>query len=188
MIALLLAAATLTPEAACAEPDLDRMRAAPAERRPLLRDELVRRAALVLAEERAVEEVAGRRSPWVDSRLPVALGLAGLCALLVPARRSRALRAAAAMALVGAAGLPMRALAHAQAASARVAELRACRLRLVDTRAALQQGDLARCLNDLNETDEDLMLFESNIRAGHPVELRAVEKLRGELSHRPATH
>jgi hypothetical protein len=65
-----------------------------------------------------------------------------------------------------------------------VAKLRTCRLRLLETRSQLEHNELARCIGDMAEVDEDLMVFESQVRAGKPVPLPAVQKLRSEINHR----
>jgi hypothetical protein len=86
--------------------------------------------------------------------------------------------------LVGAV-LALRAVDGQRRTAARVAELRDCRLRLLDTRSTLEHSSLSHCTNDLGEADEDLMAWESRLKAGTgQVTLQQVQKLRSEIAHK----
>lgn len=60
-------------------------------------------------------------------------------------------------------------------------ELTQCRLRLNETRGAIQHSMLAKAIHDLDEVDEDLAGWESKLRAGTPVSAEDLAKMRGEI-------
>jgi hypothetical protein len=63
----------------------------------------------------------------------------------------------------------------------KVNALRACRIRLLETRSQLEHNELAHCVHDLAETDEDLAAMELKLKAGRPVPVQDITKLRAEL-------
>ncbi len=195
MIALLLAAAVAgsppIEDSACAERDLQLMLVAPARESAKNRMELDRRLAAVLYDERQIEPQATphHRGPLVERGLPIALALGGLALVaLAVARRSR-LSAALGCALLLGAGALAAAFAigpevAAREAQRRVAAMRACRFRLLETRSLLEHGELARCLDDVGEAQEDLLGWEAMLRNGGQLDTARVVKLRNELAHR----
>ena len=59
--------------------------------------------------------------------------------------------------------------------------LTACRLRLQETRGLLEHAQLAHCINDLDEADEDIVGWLAKMKGGAPVTEAEVAKVHGEI-------
>lgn len=191
MIPLVLAVAfagSYTPETACVEHDLQVMLNAPSEKSVANRVELDRRIADVLYAEREAETsaVAKPRAWLTDEAAPAALGLLGLLVVAIAAgRRSRALAVAGALAIAGAGVVARAPIQKARDLHARIGEIRNCRIRLNEVRTMLEHGDYSRCLADIGEADEDLLLFQATLQSGGQIKLEQITKLRSEMTHQP---
>jgi len=188
MIALLLAVALThptTPEAACDAHELQAVVATTKNDWPTWQMELDRRFALVLAAERETDAQAlpsGARKPFTA---PAAVVLIGLVLLSIAVgKRSRALAVLGAAGCLVGAWLALRVVDGDREARARSVELRDCRIRIMQARQDVQHGALSRCLSDMAEADEDLMVWEARLKMQQPVTVADVEKLRGEMKPR----
>ncbi len=185
MTFLLLAIAITTPqtpEAACDPHEMNGVLASPREMWSQWKSELDRRLALTLAAEHAVEE----EHPPIQGRRPFAAAgavtLAGLVLLSVAVgRRSRILAVVGALGCLAGAGMAVRVVDGDRQARARIGELRECRLRILQTRGDLEHGVLAKCLGDMAEMDEDLMVWQSRVKAAQQITLGDIEKMRSEI-------
>jgi hypothetical protein len=189
---LLLAIAISTPttaDTACNDTEFGAMISAPIAQASAFKQELDRRSALVLAEERAVQ---GGITPAPPPSLvgqfgaPFGLAFAGLVLVMIGAgKKARALALAGGLAIAAGGGLAIRSVAQQHAKLVRVSELRECRFKLLDTRSTLEHGGLAKCYNDLGEADEDLMGWSSRLKAGGAAPTyEMIEHLRKEIAHK----
>src|SRR5205807_103511 len=134
---VLLTTLAQTPEAACDDFDMKKMIAAPPSQSALDRQELDRRQALVLLEERAVERAVApsRYTNTLSLAIPAATVFASaILLLLAVVRRSRRFALAGALGCVLAPTMVALLADRQRRTATRVNELRDCRLRLLDTR------------------------------------------------------
>lgn len=206
MLPLLLAVATTLAEPAppppfadyCDARKLQALLATNVKKLPLVESDLDIQIAATLAEERREQAALGQieeRTASVEreaTRLRwLGLGLlvvAAAAMLLAARRRSTGLALAALGLLVLQAGGNSYAAHRTKdaeqertAGSSRVLALTACRLRINETRALLHHSQLAHCIHDLDEADEDLIGWIGKLHSGQTVGLPEFEKLHGEI-------
>lgn len=192
MTFLLLALAISTPttaDTACNDQEFGVMISAPIAQAAAFKQELDRRSALVLAEERAIQggiRPAPPPSAMAQFGVPFGLAFAGLVIVLIAAgKKARAVALGGGLAILVGAALAVRSVEQQHAKLVRVSELRECRYKLLDTRSTLEHGGLAKCYNDLGEADEDLMGWSGRLKAGGAAPtVEMIEHLRKELSHK----
>ena len=179
----------LTVEEACDPLNLQPMLSKPAKKMMALVSELDRRAAATLAEERRHEEQSKADLAPLPVETVGALCVASLALVLAAIFFARQRGLALVVALLGmgaafaAVGLVHQRGDRRATAMTRTQELTACHLRLVEMRTQLQHAELAKCIGDMDEADEDLMGFLAKLKSGGAVTPEEITKLHDEVSH-----